>query len=178
MAESEIANDDDHEPEAKEEKAAGKKEETEGEAELKERLLRMAAEFDNYKKRVAKEIDASKTLGKIELLKKILPTLDEFELAMVAMGKEGEHSKGIELVYSNFVSILKTAGLKEIEVDGTFDPYKHEIMLTKGSKEKEGTIIDVIRKGYTFNDIVVRPASVIVSKGKEDDTKNEKQLGE
>jgi molecular chaperone GrpE len=175
MAESETKKDNGKKPGDDEKEAEVEEGEDKEAAELKERLLRMAAEFDNYKKRVAKEIDASKTLGKIELLKKILPTLDEFELAMVAMGKDGEHSKGIELVYSNFVGTLRSAGLKEIEVDGAFDPYRHEIMLARESDKKEGTIVEVIRKGYTFNDIVVRPASVIVSKGKEsDDNKKEK----
>jgi molecular chaperone GrpE len=167
MVESEKGNEKEPKKEAVEVEEGGEV------AELKERLLRMAAEFDNYKKRVAKEIDASKTIGKIELMKKVLPTLDEFELALMAMGKDGEHAKGIELVYSNFVSSLKGAGLKEIDVDGKFDPYKHEIMLSKESKEKEGTIIGVIRKGYTFNDIVVRPASVIISKGEGEDVKKD-----
>ncbi len=109
-------------------------------------------------------------------MRKILPTLDEFELAIKAMGNDEEHAKGIGLVYTNFVKALKSAGLKEIEVDGAFDPYKHEIMVAQESDKKEGTILEVIRKGYMFNEIVIRPAAVIVAKQKvENDTKQDEK---
>ncbi len=134
--------------------------------ELKDRLLRLAAEFDNYKKRTAKDIDNAKAVGKAELARKLLQTLDEFELALRAMGKEGEHSKGIEMVYSNFLEALRSGGLEEIKAVGKADPYQHEVILTMESKEKEGTIIEVVRKGYSLNGIMLRPASVIVSNGK------------
>ncbi len=132
---------------------------------VRERLLRLAAEFDNYKKRVAKEIDASKGMGRAEAVAKILPNMDEFDLAIAAMGK-GDGERGMLLVYSNFTNTLKGLGLREIETTGTFDPYKHEIMLTRASDKKEGTILEVVRKGYTLNGIMLRPASVIVSNGK------------
>ncbi|MDE1854964.1 MAG: nucleotide exchange factor GrpE [Candidatus Micrarchaeota archaeon] len=137
-------------------------------AETKDRLLRLAAEFDNYKKRSAKETDAAKGIGKAELAKLLLPALDEFELALSAIPKvmqDNDHVKGVELVYSNILSSLKSAGLKEIDSRGRYDPYRHEIIMTKESKEPEGTIIEVVRKGYTFNDMLLRPSSVIVSKG-------------
>ncbi len=151
------------------------KAEEESLAEIKERLLRLAAEFDNYKKRIAKEMDASKSMGKAEIVKKILPALDEFELAITAMedGKEGSKT-GVELVYSNLIEALKHEGLEVIEAKGKFDPYKHEIMLTKESEKGEGTIVEVVRKGYMFNDIMLRPASVIVAKQKPADQKDKK----
>lgn len=133
-------------------------------AELRDRLLRLAAEFDNYKKRVAKDIDSSKRLGKAELMRSIVPVLDEFELAINAKGLDDETAKGVELVYSNLVDSLKREGLQVVDSTGKFDPFRHEIMLTKDSAEEDGTIISVIRKGYTFGDILIRPASVIVSK--------------
>ena len=133
-------------------------------AELRDRLLRLAAEFDNYKKRVAKDIDSSKRLGKAELLRGIVPVLDEFELAINAKGLDDETAKGVELVYSNLVDSLKREGLQVVNSEGKFDPFKHEIMLTKESSEEDGTILSVIRKGYVMGDILIRPASVIVSK--------------
>jgi molecular chaperone GrpE len=133
-------------------------------ADLRDRLLRLAAEFDNYKKRVAKDIDSSKRLGKAELMRSIVPVLDEFELAINAKGLDDETAKGIELVYSNLVDSLKREGLCVIDTEGKFDPFRHEIMLTKESGEEDGTIIGVIRKGYSMGDILIRPASVIVSK--------------
>lgn len=131
---------------------------------VKDRLLRLAAEFDNYKKRVAKEIENSKNVGKAEAITKILPNMDELDLAIASLGKGGGE-KGILLVYANFMNTLKGLGLKEIEATGAFDPYRHEIILTQASDKKEGTILEVVRKGYTLNGIMLRPASVIVSKG-------------
>jgi len=135
--------------------------------ELKDRLLRLAAEFDNYKKRTGKEIEASRNLGKVELLKKLLPTLDEFELAIAAMdiGKN-DALKGIKLVYSNLIDALKAEGLQVMEAKGKADPYRHEVVMAKESGEEEGTILEVVRKGYMFKDLMIRPASVIVSKEK------------
>jgi molecular chaperone GrpE len=145
------------------------------EDELRDRLLRLAAEFDNYKKRTAKEIENAKLVGKAEMARKLLSVLDEFELAMQAMKIDEKSDKGIGLVFSNFKEAFKKEGLNEIESDGVFDPYKHEIILAKGSKEKEGTIIEVVRKGYTLNSIMIRPASVIISDGKTQDEKAEKE---
>jgi molecular chaperone GrpE len=137
-------------------------------SEVKDRLLRLASEFDNYKKRSAKDVDAAKSLGKAELIKQLLPTLDEFELALCALnGSESDksHAKGVELVFSNVVGTLKSAGLKEVEAKGKYDPYRHEIVMAKESKEPEGMILEVVRKGYTLNDALLRPSAVIVSKG-------------
>ncbi len=133
-------------------------------AELKDRLLRLAAEFDNYKKRVARDIDSAKTLGKAELMRGMVPVLDEFELAINAKGLDDESARGIELVYSNLMESLKREGLRTVEVDGKFDPFRHEIVLTRESNEEDGVIIGVVRKGYALGDLLIRPASVIVSK--------------
>lgn len=146
--------------------------------ETRDRLLRLAAEFDNYKKRVAKENEELKNLSKAELVKKIIPVLDEFELAIDAMSesKNDEHLvKGMELIYSNLVSALKNEGLSVIETQGVYDPYKHDIIMTRESEKKPGTIIDVVRKGYQFNSLLLRPSSVIVAKESvaKDDTKKQ-----
>jgi len=134
--------------------------------ELRDRLLRLAAEFDNYKKRTAKENESAKLLGKAELMRKLLPTLDEFELALSVSSKENKEIKGFEMIFSNFLDTLKSEGLEVIETDGRYDPYKHEIILTKESDKEEGSILEVVRKGYMLNGILLRPATVIVAKAK------------
>ena len=154
------------------------KQQTDELADTKDRLLRLAAEFDNYKKKTARDVDMSKDVGKAELIRSLLPTIDEFELALDAFSnskQEQEHIKGIELVFSNILGTLKGAGLREIDSKGRYDPYRHEIILAKESKEPEGTIIEIVRKGYSFNDMLLRPSAVIVSKG---NASNEETKGE
>ena len=157
------------------EKAEGKNENAEKEEDgYKERLIRLAAEFDNYKKRVKSDIDVSKTIGKAELVRDLLPVLDEFEIALIAMrqGSDKTMVKGFELLYSNFLGTLKKVGLREIKTDGRFDPYMHEIMLAQeDDSEKPGTILEVTKKGYMLGEILLRPASVIIAKEKQNDAK-------
>ncbi len=133
--------------------------------ELKDRMMRLAAEFDNYKKRSASEISSAKVLGKVTILKALLPILDEFELAAVAANesKDENLSKGIKMVYANMLSVLKAEGMEEITADGKYDPYYHEIIMTKDSDSKPGTVLEVIKKGYKVDGIMVRPTSVIVA---------------
>ena len=147
-----------------------------GDAEMKEKMLRLAAEFDNYKKRTRKEVDEAGIVGKAALMKEILPVIDEFQLAILAMDKNGDKDmrRGVEMLYSNFMDTLKRNGLSEINCDGRFDPFKHEILMVKESKEKEGTILEVVKKGYEVNGRMLRPASVIVAK-QQSGEKNEKQ---
>ena len=137
--------------------------------ELKERIARLAAEFDNYKKRTAKEIENAKNMGKAEFASRMIPILDEIELAIESLEMKSEKEKGIALVFSNMLDVMKKEGLKEIESSGRSDPYRHEVILARESEKEPGTILEVVRKGYTFNGIMLRPASVIVStKAKEE----------
>jgi molecular chaperone GrpE len=137
---------------------------------MKERMLRLAAEFDNYKKRVKSDIEKAQTMGKAEVLKNLLPVLDEFELAMLSISSSQDKNlaKGVEMVYLNFLDSLEREGLTEISTNGVFDPYKHEIVVSKAeSGKKPGTILEVVKKGYTFNSIMLRPASVIIAREEE-----------
>jgi len=143
--------------------------------ELKDRLLRLAAEFDNYKKRMAKDIDNSKLVGKAELIKKLLSTLDEFELALSVSSRESKEIKGFEMLFSNFIGALRSEGLQEVETNGKYDPYKHEIVLARESEEEEGSILEVVRKGYMLNGVLLRPATVIVAKAKQVEKPDEKK---
>lgn len=134
---------------------------------LKERLLRLAAEFDNYKKRIRADVDNAKDIGKAEVIKSLLPALDEFELALSSIGdglgkKEG---RGFELVYSNIKDTLKKEGLNEVPTNGKYDPYRHEIIMSRRDGTEHGTIIEVVKKGYTLKNILLRPAVVIISDG-------------
>ena len=134
--------------------------------EMREQMLRIAAEFDNYKKRVRKDVESAAKLGKASLVKSMLPILDEFELAIIAINesKDRDLAKGIEMVYSNLIGMLKKEGMEEIDANGAFDPYKHEIVLAKESDDDDGMILEVVKKGYMFDGIMIRPASVIVAK--------------
>ena len=85
-----------------------------------------------------------------------------------------ESEKGVAMVFSNLIETLKKEGIKEIDAKGQFDPYKHEIMLSKNSELPHGTIIQIVRKGYTINGIMIRPVSVIISNGEKDTQKKEK----
>ncbi len=125
------------------------------------------------------DADNAKLLGKAEIVRDLLPVLDEFELALISVREDGDEglTKGMELLYSNFLGTLKKVGLVELKTEGKFDPYVHEIMMTQEAKgKKPGTIIQVMKKGYMLGDILLRPASVIVAKEEEekDDAKNEK----
>ena len=163
----------------KEERAETEKKEESGAenevAGLKDRMLRLAAEFDNYKKRVSKELSASSDKGRADIIAKLLPVIDEFELAISSMDATQDQVKGIGLIYSNFISVLKSAGLETVEVSGRYDPYKQEIVLAEESDKEEGTVLKVVRKGYMFDDMLLRPASVIIAKGKDvEQTKEER----
>jgi len=151
-------------------------------AELREQLLRLAAEFDNYKKRTRKDIEGAESNGKAVLLKGILHIIDEFELAMLALNesKDRQIARGVEMLYSNFTETLKKEGLAEIEAEGIFDPYRHEIVMVRESDEREGTILEVVKKGYMFDGRLLRPASVIIAKerGAAENGKNEKAKSE
>lgn len=145
--------------------------------ELKEGMLRLAAEFDNYKKRTKTEAENARNLGKAELVRSLLPIMDEFELALIAVNKTNDKNiaKGVEMLYSNFIDALKKDGLTEIQCKGVFDPYMHEIVMARESKEPSGTILEVVKTGYTLDRTLLRPASVIVAKDLTGNTENDKK---
>ena len=136
------------------------------EQEVDDRLLRLAADFDNYKKRAARERAEYVALANERLLKELLPILDDLERALNAaeQHEEAQLEDGVRLVHRSLASLLEKQGVKEIATDGKFDPHVHEALLAQPSEEAEqGDVIDVIQKGYTLGDRVVRPARVIVA---------------
>jgi len=134
-------------------------------AALEDRLLRLAADFDNYKKRVTRERDELMTLANERLVKELLPVLDDLERALVAAAEheEARLEEGVRLVHRALEALLERNGVKEIDTAGAFDPHRHEALLAQPSEAAEGSVIDVVQKGYTLGDRVIRPARVVVA---------------
>jgi molecular chaperone GrpE len=136
------------------------------EQEVDDRLLRLAADFENYKKRAARERQEYVAFANERLLKELLPILDDLERALNAaeQHEEAQLDEGVRLVHRSLASLLERQGVKEIATEGKFDPHVHEALLAQPSEEAEhGDVLDVIQKGYTLGDRVVRPARVIVA---------------
>ena len=133
--------------------------------ETEDRLKRIAAEFDNYKKRNAKERDGMYNSLVADIVSNFLPVIDNLEKAVEAETKDEEYKKGIELVLKQFKDVLTARGVTEIETVGkTFDPELHEAVSslqddTKGEKE----IVQEYRKGYMIGNKVIRHSMVIVA---------------
>ena len=125
--------------------------------ELTNDLKRVQAEFENYKKRVEKEKQEFIKLSNALLIKQLLDVLDEMETT-----SKHVKDKGLEMVYENFIKVLKSQGLEEMKYE-KFDPLKHEAI--KQAEGQEGKIIEVVKKGYMINGVVLRHALVIVGKG-------------
>jgi molecular chaperone GrpE len=132
-----------------------------------DQLQRLQAEFMNYKKRVEKERLELSTLFKSELVGSLLPVIDDFERMLDhANNESNEFLKGIRLIYQKLLDVLNEQGLKPIRAKGQkFDPSIHEAILTEISENGEDDIVaEEWRKGYWFNDRLLRPAQVKVLK--------------
>jgi molecular chaperone GrpE len=130
-----------------------------------DQLKRIAAEFENYRKRTARD-QAEFTLRANErLVKELLPVLDDLGRALEAAEKheEAKLEDGVRLVHRQLAELLRKEGLAEIETDGKFDPHVHEALLTQPSEAPEGSVIDVVQKGYKLGDRILRPARVVVA---------------
>ena len=136
---------------------------------LYDRLLRKQAEFDNYKKRMEREKSEFMQFASSELMKELLNALDSFDLAIrnaAAEGEGGEKTlRGFELIYKQLQDTLTRFGLKPIEAKGKkFDPNFHQAVSTQAAAGvEENTVIEEMRKGYTLNGRLLRPAMVSVS---------------
>ncbi len=136
-------------------------------AELNDKHLRLQAEFDNFRKRTAKEkLDLTATASE-NVIKDILPVLDDVERALKNMEKNGNESdiQGVTLIYNKLKNTLKNKGLEEIEaMDADFNTDEHEAltMIPAPEEDKKGKVLDVIQKGYKLNGKVIRFARVVV----------------
>jgi molecular chaperone GrpE len=138
--------------------------------ELFDRLQRLAAEFDNFRKRSARDAAATVERANERLVKELLPVLDDLGRALEA-AEEHEGAKleeGVRLVHRSLADLLSKEGLAEIATDGRFDPHVHEALLSQPSESAEGDVIEVVQKGYRLGDRVLRPARVVVSAGPPD----------
>jgi molecular chaperone GrpE len=134
-------------------------------------LKRVAAEFENYRTRVARDQESLVARAHERLVKELLPVLDDLERALAA-AEEHEEAKleeGVRLVHRELAAALQREGLAEIDTDGQFDPHVHEALLSQPSDAEEGSVIEVVQKGYMLGDRVVRPARVVVAAPKPED---------
>ncbi len=135
-----------------------------------DKILRMAAEFENYKKRTRREWDLLQKKANADLLNDLLFVLDDFERAFEAAEDAGDRFfSGILMIHTRFVDILRRAGLSEIDALGRpFDPQFHEAMGEAESEEiGDGCVLNVVQKGYMINDQLLRPARVIIARKRE-----------
>ena len=128
-------------------------------------LKRVAAEFENYRKRVLRDQESRVARAHERLVKELLPVLDDLERALEAAAEheEAKLEEGVRLVHRELVEALAREGLVEVETDGKFDPHVHEALLSQPSEEEDGAVIEVLQKGYRLGDRVLRPARVVVS---------------
>ena len=140
-------------------------------AELTDTLQRLQAEFENYKKRIDRENAEFVKYAKAELVYKLLPLLDTFEIALKNTSDKEKFVKGIEIVYAQLFSTLESEGLKPIEALGKkFDPYLHEVMLKEKSDKEDGVVLEELQKGYMLNGRVLRHSKVKISEKEEKST--------
>src|SRR5918996_1173935 len=128
-------------------------------------LKRVAAEFENYRKRAVRDQESLAARAHERLVKELLPVLDDLERALEAASEheEGEVEEGVRLVQRELQEALGKEGLVEIETNGNFDPHVHEALLSQPSEQDDGAILEVLQKGYRLGDRVLRPARVVIS---------------
>ena len=133
--------------------------------ELVDTVQRVKAEFDNFRKRSARDYDALVTRAGERLVKELLPVLDDLARALEAAEhhEEAKLEEGVRLVHRQLVDLLAKEGLEEIPTEGAFDPHVHEALLSQPSDAESGSVIEVLQKGYRLGDRVLRPARVIVA---------------
>ena len=140
------------------------------EEEYLDRLKRVHADYDNYRKRVLKEQIDSILRANKELIEKLLPVIDSFEHAL-EMSEDlksvgGEFYKGVKMIFGKLMDVMQKEGVTVINPSGEeFNPHICEAVITESVKDvEEGTILEVLRKGYKLNDFLIRPAVVKVCK--------------
>ncbi|MFH0875390.1 MAG: nucleotide exchange factor GrpE [archaeon] len=132
--------------------------------ELTDMLKRVQAEFINYKTRAEKENNICREYAKEDIVKKLLPILDSFELALRQTENKENFVKGMELIFSQLYNVLKSEGLEPIVTkDKKFDPYLHEVLLKDKSDMDSETITEELQKGYIFKEKVIRHSKVKIA---------------
>src|SRR5580704_1133956 len=132
-----------------------------------DRWLRKTAEFDNYRRRVERELREQADQAVVDLLQELLLVVDDFDRALTVGGDEGgAYRKGVELIHGKLHDLLRKQGIKAMDVIGAdFDPNVHMAVMHEESPEhREGEVIGELQKGYMLNDRLLRPAMVKVAK--------------
>jgi molecular chaperone GrpE len=135
-----------------------------------DRLLRVSAEFDNYKKRTTREMDDLRKFANESILKEILPVVDNLERALASTdpvdGSAQCFIEGIQMTHKEILKVFSQFGVKPVEaLDQTFDPLFHQAIMQEETDEKpDNTVIKEMMKGYLLHDRLLRPAMVVVSK--------------
>ena len=125
---------------------------------------RIQADFENYRKRAAREAAAAGERAKSGLIRELLPIVDNLERAL-ASAEEGEQhlAQGVRLVYSELIAVLERNGIEQFDPSGDkFDPAEHEALSVRAEGDA-GVVVEVVEKGYRSNGTVLRPARVVVS---------------
>lgn len=138
---------------------------------LKDQLLRTAAEFENFRKRAARDQQEARQYAVQSLLERLVPVLDTFEMAAAAVpaGVEGPAAvlkQGVDMIQGQLKGVLRDAGLQEVDCLGrAFDPAVAEaVSQVESADHPEGTVVQQLRKGYRLHERLVRPATVVVAR--------------
>lgn len=133
---------------------------------LQTKLVRLQADFQNYKKRVEKEKDDLVSIGVVSIANEILPVIDNFERALEHEGDSASFKEGMELIYEGLKNALKAKGIVELKALGEdFNPDFHQaVSMGHNDEYKENQVIEVLLKGYEYHGKVIRHAMVIVNK--------------
>lgn len=134
-------------------------------ANMNENYLRQVAEFDNFRKRTAKEKQDTYSYALMKCITEFLPIMDNFERALACETQDTEYKKGVEMIYTQLTEMLKKLGISEIEAEGKpFDPALHNAVSQKEDDSfGENIVCQVFQKGYQLGDKVIRHAMVVVA---------------
>ena len=135
-------------------------------AEMNDKYVRLYSEYENYRKRTNTEKADLIVNGSKDMIKAILPVVDDMERALTAMSDDEGAKEGVQLIYNKMMNILSQKGLKPMEAKGVkFDENLHEAVtqFPAADEGQKGTVVDVVEKGYFLNDKVLRYAKVVVA---------------
>lgn len=134
-------------------------------SDLQDRVLRLQAEFDNFRKRSEKDRSEFAQYAGMEMVREILPVLDNFELALKADAGAKDYAKGVEMIYDRMSSTLKKMGLEPIDTTGAkFDPHVHQAVEKVQTEDAEDhTVLSDFQRGYKFKGKLLRPSMVKVA---------------
>ncbi len=138
--------------------------------EIYDRLLRLHAEFENFRKRTQRELEKQIELANERLIRELLIVVDNFERALEAVDEDSSAKgfvEGVRLIYRQLKDLLQRFGVEEIEAEGKeFDPMVHEAVMQVEDEEKDNIVVQEVQKGYKLKGKLIRPSKVVVSRKK------------